>query len=212
MLASLVLPAFNRVLRSNDWALQRLRGHAGKRARIAAPPLAVTIEVEPGGELAAARDADGPDVAVTVGPGALVRLLARDPAVWSEVAVTGDSDFATALHQVWQQLDWGIEEDLSHVFGDIAAHRMAGGARAVRDTVGHALGSALRNVVEYWTEERPVVVVRRDVESYCRQVDALRDDVERLAKRIEALQAGGPPRFGAEYPHNNISPPTGAGA
>jgi ubiquinone biosynthesis protein UbiJ len=149
---------------------------------------------------------------VSVTPGALLRLLARDPAVWNEISVEGDSDFATALHQVWQQLDWGIEEDLSHLFGDVVAHRMAGAARQARDTAAQAFGSALRNVLEYWTEERPVVVLRRDVESYSRQVDALRDDVARLEKRIEALQASAAARFGAEYGHNNTTPPTRAGA
>lgn len=212
MLTSVSLPLFNRALRGNEWARQRLAAHAGKVARVECPPFSATAEVQPGGELGQPRDASSPHVVVRVSPGAMLRLLARDEAVWNEIAVEGDSELATTLHQIWQQLDWGVEEDLSHLFGDIAAHRMAGAARQVRDTAAHAVSSALRNVLEYWTEERPVVVLGRDIESYGRQVDALRDDVARLEKRIEALQSSAAARFSAEYAHNNTTPPNSAGA
>ena len=204
MLTSLGLQGLNRVLRSNDWALQRLRLHAGKTARVVCPPLTLDVEVQPGGELEAARMSEaGPHVVVRLTPGALLRLLSRDPAVWSEIAVEGDSEFATALNQIWQQLDWGFEEDLSHLFGDIAAHRIAGAARQAREGMRQAFGSALRNGFEFWTEERPVVALRRDIESYSREVDALRDDAARLEKRIAALEASATPGFGAEYGHNH---------
>ena len=215
MLTSISLPLFNRALRGNEWARQRLRVHAGKTARVVCPPFAMTIEVRPDGELQKPRNqqvADVPDVIVRVTPGVMLRLVARDPVVWNEIAIEGDSDLATTLHQVWQQLEWGVEEDLSHLFGDVAAHRMAGTAKQLRDTASHAFGSALRNVLEYWTEERPVVVLRRDIESYSRAVDELRDDVARLAKRIDALQSSATPRFSAEYGHNNTTPPNSAGA
>jgi ubiquinone biosynthesis protein UbiJ len=215
MLTSISLPLFNRALRSNDWARQRLRVHAGKTARVECRPFAAAVEVQPDGELRKPRDRDAshaPDVVVRVTPGVLMRLLARDPVVWNEIAIEGDSDLATTLHQVWEQLEWGVEEDLSHLFGDAAAHRMAGAAKQARDTAAQAVGSALRNVLEYWTEERPVIVLRRDIESYSRQVDSLRDDVARLEKRIEALQSSATSGFSAEYAHNNTTPPNSAGA
>jgi ubiquinone biosynthesis accessory factor UbiJ len=215
MLTSISLPLFNRALRSNDSARQRLRAHAGKTARVECPPFAATVEVQPDGELRKSPDQHAshvPDVVVRVTPGVLMRLLARDPVVWNEIAIEGDSDLATALHQVWQQLEWEVEEDLSHLFGDIAAHRIAGAAKQARDTAAQMIGSALRNVLEYWTEERPVVVLRRDIESYSREVDHLRDDLARLEKRIEALQSSATSRFSAEYAHNNTTPPNSAGA
>lgn len=212
MLISISLPLFNRALRGNEWARQRLAAHAGKIARVECPPLSATAEVQPGGELGKAHHASAPHVVVRVSPGAMLRLLARDEAVWNEIAIEGDSELATTLHQIWQQLDWGVEEDLSHLFGDIAAHRMAGAAKQARDAAAHAVNSTLHNLLEYWTEERPVVVLGRDIESYGRQVDALRDDLARLEKRIEALQSSAAARFSAEYAHNNTTPPASAGA
>ena len=211
MVTKVALPVFNRALRGNDWALQRLRAHAGKIARVECAPWTANVQVQAGGELETARAGTAPDVTVRIAPGAMLRLLARDEAVWNEIAIEGDSDFATTLHQVWQQLEWGVEEDLSHLVGDIAAHRIAGAASALRDGASNAFGSALRNVLEYWTEERPILVLRRDIEAYSALVDALRDDVARLEKRIEALAAAARDRFGAECRDNNTTPPTRAG-
>ncbi len=212
MLTSLGLGTINRTLRSTEWALQRLRAHAGKVARVECLPFTATVRVDPNGELESPREAATPDVVVRMTPGAALRLLARDEAAWNEIGIEGDSHFATALNQVWQQLDWGFEEDLSHLVGDIAAHRIVTTATQARETAMHAVQSGLRNLLEYWTEERPVVALRHHVETYTRQVDALRDDVARLEKRIEALQAAARARFSAEYGDNNTTPPTSAGA
>jgi ubiquinone biosynthesis protein UbiJ len=42
-----------------------------------------------------------------------------------------------------------------------------------------------RAATAYWTEERPLVAAKQDVERFVRDVDGLRDDVARLEKRIE---------------------------
>jgi len=207
MLTALALPAVNHVLRRNEWALQHLRAHAGKTARIVCPPATAGVCVLESGELAAARGTGTPDVVIRVTPGALLRLLAHDERVWSEVAIEGDSDYATALHHVWQHLDWGVEEDLSRFVGDIAAHRIVGMGRHMQSAARQAVDSTIENVREYWTEERPVLALRRDIESYNRAVDAVRDDVARLEKRIAALQSAAAGRFGAEYGQNTTPPP-----
>jgi ubiquinone biosynthesis protein UbiJ len=198
MLTALTLPALNRVLRRNDAALQRLRVHAGKTARIVCAPFAAVVLVLESGELAAPRGPATPDVVIRLTPGVMLRLASGDERVWSDVGIEGDSDLATALNQVWRSLDWGVEEDLSRFVGDIAAHRIAGAARDARKAAMHAVDSAIANVGEYWTEEQPLLAVRRDVERYARDVDALRDAVARLEKRVEALQAAERTRLRAE--------------
>ena len=200
MFTALALPALNRVLRSNAWALDKLRAHAGKSARIDCGPVPVRIAIAPTGELERPAPDATPDVSVRMLPGAALRLATRDPNAWSEVAIDGDTQFAATLHQVWEQIDWGIEEDLSQLVGDVAAHRMVSTAQAAGSAVSAAAGSLLRNVFEFWTEERPVVAQRRDVETYNTEVDALRDDVARLEKRVEALRRA---RSMPEYGRNN---------
>jgi len=200
MITALVLPALNRVLRSNAWALDKLRAHAGKSARIDCGPALVRIAIAATGELELPAADAAPEVTVRLLPGAALRLATRDPHAWSEVTVDGDTQFAAILHQVWQQIDWGVEEDLSQIFGDVAAHRLVSTVQAAGSAVSAAAGSLLHNVFEFWAEERPVVAQRRDVEAYNTGVDALRDDVARLEKRVEALRRA---RSMPEYGRNN---------
>lgn len=199
MLAALALPAFNRVLRSNVWALERLRLHAGKIVRFESGPVVLGVQVQATGEFEPAPGDGEPATVVRVLPGAVLRLATHDAAAWSEVAITGDSELAAVLHQVWQQLDWGIEEDLSQIFGDIVAHRLVTTGQTLQAGAAHAAQSVLRNVFEYWTEEQPVVASRGAIDAYVREVDALRDDVARLEKRIAALRPPAVPEYGPDH-------------
>ena len=51
-----------------------------------------------------------------------------------------------------------------------------------------------QSLAEYWSEERPLVASREAVRGFIQAVDALRDDVERLEKRIERLPRASPRR------------------
>ena len=183
------LPVFcepvNHVLRTNSWALQQLRPHAGRVACIDNMLFLSMMAVTPGGEVAEAAPDAVPDVTVRVTPGLMLRLIARDASAWREVKVEGDAEFAAALNHVARNLRWDVEEDLSRVFGDIAAHRMVETGRKFDNWGRQGADNLARSFAEYWTEERPLIASRGDVEQFTREVDTLRDDVARLGKRIE---------------------------
>ena len=183
------LPVFcepvNHVLRTNSWALQQLRPHAGRVACIDNMLFSSMMAVTPGGEVAEAAPDAVPDVTVRVTPGLMLRLMARDASAWREVKVEGDAEFAAALNHVARNLRWDVEEDLSRVFGDIAAHRMVETGRKLDNWGRQGADNLARSFAEYWTEERPLIASRGDVEQFTREVDTLRDDVARLGKRIE---------------------------
>lgn len=188
MLETLALPPLNRLLRTNTWALDRLRVHAGKTALLRCPPFELRLSVTPAGELAIALPHTTPDVAIAVTPGILLRAAARDSVAWTAAEVTGDAEFAEAIDYVRRNLQWDYEEDLSRIFGDIAAHRIASFAKQLdlwgRDT---ALKVG-RTVAEYVTYERALVASAHAVETFNREVDTLRDDAERLEKRLDLLR------------------------
>jgi ubiquinone biosynthesis protein UbiJ len=73
------------------------------------------------------------------------------------------------------------------VLGDSLAHRVVGAGRAVLQLQARAAASLARNLSEYWLDEQPLIARRDDVARWLREVDTLRDDVERLAQRIERL-------------------------
>jgi ubiquinone biosynthesis protein UbiJ len=81
-----------------------------------------------------------------------------------------------------------FEEALSRVVGDIAAHRIAGGLASAAAWQRDAATRLAENVVEYLTEENPVLVPRRDLLALRDDTDALRADLDRIEKRLDQLQ------------------------
>jgi ubiquinone biosynthesis protein UbiJ len=175
----------NHLLRAASWARDALKPHAGGSARFEVVPLAVSLTVLESGEVApAAADAE-PRVTLRLTPGLVLRLAAGDESVWREIDATGDAGFASAIHRVARNLRWDVEEDLSRVFGDIAAHRMAETGRTLQRWGREAADNTARSFAEYWTEERPLIAAARDIEEFSRAVDRLRDDAARFEKRLE---------------------------
>ena len=137
------------------------------------------------GEIANAAPDAVPDVTVRATPVLLLRLMARDTSALNDVAVSGDAEFAAAINHIARHLRWDVEEDLSRVVGDIAAHRMAETGRKIAHWGQQGADNLARSFAEYWTEERPLLARRADVDQFVREVDVLRDDLARLEKRIE---------------------------
>jgi ubiquinone biosynthesis protein UbiJ len=177
----------NHLLRGAAWARAELKAHAGKTARFEVFPAGFSLTVLDSGEVSAApRDAVA-SVTLKLSPGLMLRLAARDEAAWREVDATGDTDFAATINQLARNLRWDYEEDLSRVFGDIAAHRMAETGRTLRRWGIQSAEGVARSFTEYWTEELPLIVPARELETFNADVDALRDDVARIEKRVEIL-------------------------
>jgi ubiquinone biosynthesis accessory factor UbiJ len=187
ILDSAAAAAVNHLLRGAAWARAELKVHAGKTARFELFPAGCSLTVLDSGEVtAAAGDAD-PAVTLRLTPGLMLRLAAGDESAWREVDASGDTDFAATINQLARNLRWDFEEDLSRVFGDIAAHRMAETGRGLLRWGGQSAEGVARSFTEYWTEEQPLIVSALELEEFNRDVDALRDDAARLEKRVEIL-------------------------
>jgi ubiquinone biosynthesis protein UbiJ len=178
-LLPLYLAPINRLLRQNSWALERLRPFAGKVVRAECFPLTMLLGITEAGEMAAAPDA-APDITLRLTPGVMLRLAASDASAWNDITIEGDPQLAAALNAIARHLRWDVEEDLSHVFGDIAAHRMVETGRKLDVWGRQGADNLVRSFAEYWTEEQPLIAARADIEHFNREVDALRDDVARL--------------------------------
>jgi ubiquinone biosynthesis protein UbiJ len=181
------LAGVNHVLRGNQWALDYLRPFASKTARLECAPASAHVVVLANGELGIAPRGAVPDLTLRGTPGLMLRMLARDPAAWSGFEVSGEADFAAAIDHVWRNVQWDVEEDLSRIVGDVAAHRMVQTGRGVQRWASQFAENFARSVTEYWVEEQPQLAGARDVEQFNRDVDRLRDDVERAAKRIDHI-------------------------
>jgi ubiquinone biosynthesis accessory factor UbiJ len=178
----------NHVLHATPRAMERLQGFAGKTVVFRSGLFKLSLTVLANGEVDVAPQGAAADVTMVVSPALLPRLAAKEEAAFKEAAFEGDVDFAQEIGFLARNLKWDIEEDLSKVVGDIVAHRIVSAARAADEWRRDATRRLGENVKEYLTEERPALVARRDSDEFVREVDAARDDVARLEKRLKRLE------------------------
>ena len=179
--------AINHVLRTAPLAMQRLAKHAGRTARISVGPVAFELTVQATGEVAPAAVNAARDLDVSISPFLLPRLAARDEAAYREIEMKGDMELAQEVSFLAWNLSWDVEEDLSRVVGDIAAHRLVSTARSLGRWSREARGRLAQGAAEYWTEEAPLVATRVKVAGFVADVAELRDAIERLERRVEKL-------------------------
>ena len=198
MLSAPAAVALNHLLRDAEWARAQLIPFSGRIIRFEVAPLAVAFVIESDGRLAAAPLESEAAALVQVGGPTLVRLVwLRDESARQDVRVTGDTALASALTGVLSAMRWDVEEDLSRVIGDVAAHRVAQAGSAFLAWQGRTATNLAQSLAEYWTEERPVIAGSEAVREFVRAVDMLRDDTERLEKRIDRLSSRAIPRSGS---------------
>jgi ubiquinone biosynthesis protein UbiJ len=113
--------------------------------------------------------------------------LAKDAHAMSQVRIEGDTDLAKTLAKVLQSMQWDYEEDLSKLLGDIPANKIGAFAKNTAAEAKHQTVNFAEMAAEYWQEESPLIAKKRHVEDFVQQVDVLRDDVERLEKRLAKL-------------------------
>ncbi len=138
-------------------------------------------------------DAD-PDVAIT---GSLVTLARMAGGAGAQairdgdIDLTGDAATAQSFQNLLDHAKPDVEEELSRVIGDVAAHQLAEFARGVSNWARGARSTMGDNIREYLQEERRDLPTRYEVERFSQRVGELRDDVERIAARLKRLERPG---------------------
>jgi ubiquinone biosynthesis accessory factor UbiJ len=185
--------ALNRLLGAEPWARERLAPFAGAILEVRADPLPrLSFVVLPGGLLEPhggqpSSTGGEPALTITLTPEVLTQLPRGEEHVLRAVRVEGDPALAAAVRTLLRHLRWDFEEDLSRLIGDVAAHRVAGALRELAAWQADATRRLAESMADYAVEERRVLVGRAEMERFADAVARLRDDLERLEKRIAQL-------------------------
>ncbi|HYM43464.1 MAG TPA: SCP2 sterol-binding domain-containing protein [Steroidobacteraceae bacterium] len=151
----------------------------------------VTLRIESNGAtLSVTESAADADARLEVGPLGLLALMGADAQQAlqrGDANITGDAEIAAKFRELTRLLRPDPEEELSLVLGDVPAHQLGRLARGALEWGRGAARSAWRNGADYLAHERADLVPRREGEQFLRGVDALREDVDRAAARIELL-------------------------
>lgn len=192
MFATLAL--FNHLLGQHPAVRAELAGLAGRRVALELPPVTISGVVTDDGWLAATTGE--PECRVRVSPAAALaaQCAGRAPA-FADLAFAGDIDLAQRFARLTGRLRWLPVEDLSRLVGDVAAARLDAVAQRALAGGRDSAARLADSLVEYWRDEVPLLASRQDVEAFVTAVDALRDDAERLEKRLVRLESSGSGRL-----------------
>ena len=186
--------ALNRALALDADTRAALRGLDGQRValHLASPPLALQVEVA--GEALRVGPVEAtvePDLGVrTTLAGLLGQLpmFRRDDAPpVGKLRIEGDAELARRLQQLAQRFDPDWQQPFVRVFGEVLGVQVAKAVSAGLKQAQVAGRNLAETAAEYVTEESRDVVARAELSAFNDDVDALRDDVERIAARIARL-------------------------
>ena len=187
MFKSIATRVLQHLIAQNSWANCILQPFAGKSVRFNIALVNATLVILENGSMAIAGETNIADAHVTIPPGLLLRLLAKDETARMQIDIAGDTHLAAELAKVLTNMRWDYEEDLSKLVGDVPAFRVGQFTRKVGKTIKDTGINLTSMLSEYWQEENPLIAKKRHVEHFNTEVDTLRADVERLEKRLAKL-------------------------
>jgi ubiquinone biosynthesis accessory factor UbiJ len=125
-------------------------------------------------------------------PLALLQLAGARPEAalrTGTVHIEGDAEVAQTFSELLKHARPDLEEELSRVIGDVAAHQVGNFARSAARFGRRAADTFAQNVAEFLQEEDRDLPTRTEADEFVAGVDRLRDDTERLAARLELLES-----------------------
>lgn len=132
-----------------------------------------------------------PDIIIRGTPGNLLAYfmaMKRDePGKSGTIEIAGNIALAQKILAIISNLDPEWEKELSRWVGDSVAHGTGNTIRSVMKQAVHAATTLRNNTGEYLLYESDLVPDCQQVDEFNREVDSLRNDVERLKLRMSRL-------------------------
>ncbi|GGK64348.1 ubiquinone biosynthesis accessory factor UbiJ [Amphritea balenae] len=194
-LLTLTEASVNKLLLLNPEVIDRLTRLDGKVIAIQLSSPAAALSIQPSSQglqidMLCREDAD---VTLSGSAADFLRLLSSqessDAMFGKSISVTGDSALATRFSQIMidAALDW--EAILAQLIGDLPAHELARYLRWKAEFYLNTGNSLMMNLEEYLKEEVQLLPSQPEVSQFSNQVAELRQETDRIAARIERLQA-----------------------
>lgn len=197
MTRNLLIPVerlLNRYVHESSVAEDALLGLQGQSLRIVVDGLGLVITMAAvDGEIALQSVSEGQAATATVrgAPVSLLRLLRRDaPQALANAGVVleGDAEVASAFWKALRGARPDLEEELSRLVGDVLAHGIGTAARDLDAWGRRALAALGSDTSEFLQEEARQLPSRPETQAFLRNVESLRDDVERTEYRLDRLE------------------------
>lgn len=195
MLTQAIENLLNRNLPRSPRAQQLCESLKGKSVRVEAHGLGWRLDCESLGtslRLTRSQPADHtPDAEISGSLLSLAALAGPDPQQViqrGDVSIRGDADLAQDFRELAMLLKPDVEEELAKLVGDTPAHQALRLVRSVTGFGRRAVRTGVRNAAEYLAHERGDLVPRAEAEDFYREVERLREDLDRLDARARLIE------------------------
>jgi ubiquinone biosynthesis protein UbiJ len=124
-------------------------------------------------------------------PLSLLRLAGARPEAavrGGDVHIEGNAEVAQIFSELLKNARPDLEEELSRLIGDVAAHQIGNVARSALAFGRRAADTFAQNVAEFLQEESRDLPTRTEADEFVAGVDRVRDDVDRLEARLRLLE------------------------
>ena len=128
------------------------------------------------------------DVAIKGTPSALLGMISAEKIGAGDVEINGNVELAKKFQSILRDVEIDWEEYLSKFVGDIAAHKIGNFLRRVSRFAKESGKTIGMDISEYLRYEKEALLDKSEVDEFNQAVDNIRDDVERLQKRLERLE------------------------
>ena len=119
----------------------------------------------------------------------LIRASTANELRASEATICGDTETIEGYSELLRLARPEIEEELSYLVGDVLAYELSDMARRLTKWGNRAIKSVAMNTSEFIQEESSHLPPRIEVERFNREVEVLREDMDRTEQRIDRLLA-----------------------
>lgn len=131
------------------------------------------------------------DATISGSPLSLLSLLRGDSRAViqrGEVSISGDAELAQSFSELLHLLRPDVEHELSQLIGRMPAHLLLRGAGSFGNWGRQVAEAGLRNTADYLAHESRDLVPRGESEHFLRNVEALREQLDRLDAGLAQLE------------------------
>ncbi len=187
MLKPLITRFLQHITNQNNWSRPYLAAFAGKTVQFDFSLIKANLNILEDGSLSLAGETKTADAIIYIPPSLAMRLVAQDELAKMQIKINGDTHLATELSKVLQQMRWDVEEDLSHLMGDIAANKLVAGSQKIAQETKKQSINLAEMLGEYWQEEKLLIAKKWQVEKFVQEVDSFKSDIARFEKKLKKL-------------------------
>lgn len=176
----------NHLLLQNDWMQSRLINYKNKIITIAISDIKIIFQIQDNGQLQTIDESKKTDCIINLTINDFINQLVNNKN--KKIIVEGNLELANEVSQILKKIKWDIEEDLSKYIGDIPAIHTTKLIKKILKTNKNNINNLTSSLIDYWEEENPLLVKKRNVSYFNSEVDKIVEDTKILEAKIKTIK------------------------